>query len=652
MFKPVPMMRLSAVVLARHERAVLRALGQMGAVQLTRTPSGEGTAPVNPPDRSRELARCDRLRARIDELRRSAGVSAGTSAGTGAMTFEEAERIVGEWEERIRTWAARRDQVQRRCHEVQVANEQVRPYSALDLPLDRAGAGSFLHFVTGTLPSGALERMPLAVNVTFLPLTSPVQGRQRFVALTSRSDQAALHEALKQAGFQPDPLPALAGGTTSRLFAEGLREEKLLQAQLDSLKHEGEALAAAAAGPLTDIEEWVCMERRLFEAEQLFPRTAASVLVTGWIPASDVPPVLEKLQAVTEGCCVVETTDPKDLRDDEIPVLLRPAPWLRPFQMLVTAYGLPKYRELAPTLFVAISYLLMFGMMFGDVGHGGLLVLAGAGLLWRRRRSEEHDAGFLLLANGLSSAAFGAVYGSYFGLPQLKKHALWQDPLEGDPMALMLLAMGVGVVLMSIGLGLNIINRLRHGEVVEGCLDKFGVTGLIFYWGALALVTQSAAIQAQGWWHVAVALFLAAPVVCWMIKEPLIFLRQPQTAPHAESGGFIGAVTESLVGAFEGVLLYLANTVSFVRLAAYAMSHAALLMATFTLADQVRGLAPGGRALGILVVILGNAVAIILEGIVAAVQALRLEYYEFFGKFFSGDGQPFRPFSLAAARPG
>ena len=103
---------------------------------------------------------------------------------------------------------------------------------------------------------------------------------------------------------------------------------------------------------------------------------------------------------------------------------------------------------------------------------------------------------------------------------------------------------------------------------------------------------------------------------------------------------------ESIIGAFEGALMYLANTTSFVRLAAYAMSHAALLMAVFTVADTVKHSGPMGGAWGVVVVILGNAVAIILEGTIAAVQALRLEYYEFFGKFFSGTGQPFTPFRL------
>jgi V/A-type H+-transporting ATPase subunit I len=98
------------------------------------------------------------------------------------------------------------------------------------------------------------------------------------------------------------------------------------------------------------------------------------------------------------------------------------------------------------------------------------------------------------------------------------------------------------------------------------------------------------------------------------------------------------------VGAFEGILLYVANTLSFVRLAAYAMSHAALMVAAFSLAAEVEKVA--GRTLGWGVVLFGNLVALVLEGTVAAVQALRLEYYEFFGKFFHGDGRAFRPFVL------
>ncbi len=361
-----------------------------------------------------------------------------------------------------------------------------------------------------------------------------------------------------------------------------------------------------------------------------------------------MPEVRVQLLERTGGCCVVEALPPGEVREEDIPVLLRHSRWLRPFAMLVSAYGLPKYGELVPTLFVAISYSLMFGMMFGDVGHGGLLALGGLIALRLSRAPRVRDLGILLLVNGLSSAAFGAVYGSCFGIPRLKEHALWHDPLEADPMVLMQLAIGVGVVLMSIGLWLNIVNRLRHRHWVDGLLGKFGVVGVVFYWGALALIAQAAAIRAQGWWTLAGVVLLGLPLLCWALKEPLELLLRRRAGHASESDGLVTAVIESLVGAFEGVLLYLANTVSFVRLAAYAMSHAALLLATFTLATEVGRVPAGGPVLSVMVVVAGNLVAMVLEGIVAAVQALRLEYYEFFGKFFSGEGRPFKPFSLAA----
>ena len=524
----------------------------------------------------------------------------------------------------------------------------MQPYSGLEVPLDQRDASSMLHFVTGTLPASALEQLSIAGNVTLLPLPAPEKGRRSLIALTTRAGEAALHERLRQAGFQPGPLPVRAGATTQSLCTETLREEASSKTQLDVLNHEREALAAAASTPLTAIESSARIERRLCEAEQSCHETAASVLVTGWIAAPDFAAVRDELASCAKGLCVIEAAEPHDISEAEIPVLLRPASWLRPFQILVTAYGFPNYRELVPTLFVTISYVLMFGMMFGDVGHGGLLALAGAGILLVSHQTRARDTGVLLLVNGLSSAIFGAAYGSYFGLPFLKEHALWHDPLEGDPLALMFFAMALGVGVMSLGLGLNICNRLRHGEVAEAFLGKFGVAGVIFYWGALVLAAQAAAIQAQGWWNVAVGGSLGGPVACWIMNEPLAIHRRRRRGQGGESDGMFAALAEALVGAFEGVLLYVANTISFVRLAAYAMSHAALLMAAFALADQVRSLTTGGTALGLAVIVLGNAAAMVLEGIVAAVQALRLDMYEFFGKFFAGDGQPFKPFSLVA----
>jgi len=285
--------------------------------------------------------------------------------------------------------------------------------------------------------------------------------------------------------------------------------------------------------------------------------------------------------------------------------------------------------------------------MFGDVGHGMVLALCGLFALLSGKSKNVKDAGLLLIFAGSSSIIFGVIYGSYFGIEALKKYAIWHDPLDADPMLLMYGAMGLGIALISLGLILNAVNRFQKGDIIGAVLDKFGLIGLLFYWGTLIILIKGAALRSHGLMGVALVLFLLLPILGWSIKEPLEhYITSKSDKEHASKGGMATAIMESCVEAFEAILSYLANTISFVRLAAYAMSHAALLFAAFMLAAEVKGFPYGGSIFSIVVIILGNIIAIVLEGVIASVQALRLEYYEFFGKFFSGSGQPFEPFSL------
>lgn len=656
MFRPVPMMRLSVVILEQDQRTVLRDLGQLGAVQLVRTRASPDTAPLAPYDRNEELARCDRLLVRVAALRQLLEILPGLekNAKLEVMTFEEAEQAMQLMEARAGDLLQHRERLLQRWGELTAVWEKVSRYRGSEIPLDQFDQYSFLHFVTGSLPAENLEKLQKSVgeNVALLPL-SEQEGRQPLIAMTTRQGRLALESALQQANFHREMLPAVEGATVDTISAESEREREQVSAALEPVNAGLQTFAAQYARPLAEIERLATIERRLLEAGQNFPRTEAAVLLTGWAPTYAAPMLDQRLRRITHGRCAIETTAPETLPEEQIPILLRHPRLLRPFEMLVTAYGLPRYRELEPTLFVALSYVLMFGMMFGDVGHGGLLAMGGLIALLTGRTTKLRDAGLLLLFGGLSSMAFGFVYGSCFGLAQFKPCALWHDPLEGDPMRLMYGAIGIGIVMISLGLILNIINRFRRGDVLGGFLDKFGVLGAVFYWGALALVTKYAAIQSRGLVKLAVILFLVLPMAGWALKEPIkYFVSRRGGHPVEPGGGLFAAITESLVGAFEGVLSYLANTISFVRLAAYAMSHAALLVAAFMMAAEVKHLSFGGTALSVLVIILGNLVAIVLEGIIASVQALRLEYYEFFGKFFSGGGQAFTPFRLGANEQG
>jgi len=645
MFKPVPMTRVRLLILEHDERALLRHLGQADIVQLTHSPAGPETAPLPPRSLGNELARLDPISARLENLRRSLELPRIQVAPEAAVfSVDEAAQNLRIIEEQCGGLLKERRKIEQQLAELAAIDEKIADYRNIDLPMDEPDASSFLHFVTGSLPVQNFKQLQTSGNVALLPLAEK-DGRQLLIAMTTRTGRPRLNRMLQQIGFEPEKLPVVPGTTSAELSERNRHEKKALLHDLHGLNAKLRAKGQEFRPILAQIEDSLVLERNLLQAEQQFPRTERAVLVTGWVPNIEIPALERYVREITHGCYVMESTPAEKISDAEVPVLLRHPRLLRPFALLVAAYGFPKYRELEPTLFVAVSYLLMFGMMFGDSGHGLVLAIGGMALLFGSRRAALRQAGLLLSFAGGSSIVSGIIYGSYFGLPQFKKYSLWHDPLAGNPASLMVAAIEIGIVMISLALVLNIINCLRHGKWMDAVLDRFGVAGAVFYWGALLLATKSAAIRANGFLAPAICLLLVLPVVAWLLKEPIEIWRHHDRKLAGQSGLF-GVAVESFVNTFEGLLSYFANTVSFVRLAAYAMSHAALLMATFMIAENVKHLPLGGNLLGVMVIIFGNLVAIVLEGIVASVQALRLEYYEFFGKFFSGGGRPFEPFRL------
>jgi len=649
-FSTVEMKRLSVVVLERDERAVLRGLGMLGAVHLVRTGAGPDTAPQEPPDRSEVLARCDNLTGRTDKIFRQLDLATlpdVTGAELPQVSLDEVEHRLQPIEKQLEETLHRREEALQRWGRVTALLDQVQAYEGLELSFDQIGRFSFLHFAIGSLPGenmAAFEKQ-VGENVVLMPLAE-AEGRRRLVAVTSRKGRFALETALEGVGFQREAIAESATGTMRDLLEEARREKDQLSVELTRPREAIAALVRDVSRPLAVLRAVVGVERKILEAEQNFPRTESTVLINGWIPADEVVAMRRHLQNLIGGRCVVETQDPGDVPEEEIPVLVKHPRILRPFQMLVSAYGLPGYRELEPTLFVAITFLVMFGMMFGDVGHGLVLVLAGLGALVYGRKQQIRDAGVLLMAAGGASIIFGFLYGEFFGFTG-EGWALWNNPLHGDTMQLLVVAMGFGVVVVSLGLVLNMINRFRRGDVIGGTLDKFGAAGAIFYWGALAIFIKAVVLKHEMGpvWYI---LLLAVPMTAMFLKEPVhyVLCRRAGRTPH--SGNLFEAVFESAVELFEGVLSYMANTISFVRLGAYAMSHAAILYATLMMAEQTHKMAGAGLGgvLYVVILIVGNVLTIVLEGIIASVQALRLQYYEFFGKFFSGSGRAFTPFRL------
>lgn len=308
--------------------------------------------------------------------------------------------------------------------------------------------------------------------------------------------------------------------------------------------------------------------------------------------------------------------------------------WLfRPFETLVKMYGVPSFNELDPTPFLSITYMFCFGFMFGDVGQG--LVLALAGLILGKRGVE---LGNVLFRLGLCSTFFGFMYGSIFGFEEVL-HPLWLRPFD-EINTILLTAVLIGIVMLFMAYVYSIINKLKKHEIKEGVFGKNGICGLALYASILGIVGLNFGIfpyaEVLSPTLIVLALLLVFLV---LIREPLANYLMKKKPLYEETASEY--YVESGFELFEMMLGMLSNTLSFIRIGAFALTHVGLFMAFQTLAIMVQN---GVISMGIL--IFANIFIIALEGLIVGIQALRLQFYELFSKYYSGDGTEFKPVDL------
>jgi V/A-type H+-transporting ATPase subunit I len=349
--------------------------------------------------------------------------------------------------------------------------------------------------------------------------------------------------------------------------------------------------------------------------------------LVGWAPADALPALRARLAPI--GAALVELPAP---RASAPPTLLRPIRVARPFKPLVETYGAARYTDVDPTPFAAAAFVLMFGLMFGDAGHGAMLALAALAL----RASRGHRlAGLrplwpLPFACGIAAIAGGLLYGEAFG-PTGIVPTLWLAPAD-HPLRLLETAIALGVVLLLIGNLLGALNRRRADGTLAALLSPAGGAGFLALAGGALCALAASGRAGRG------VLIAGAVVAVAGLALVLAGLVREMT------GGAAG-VAEVVVELFDTVVRLVGNAVSFSRLAAFGLMHAVIGAVVLDAASALwHGSAP--RLFAVLVFAVGTLAAFGIEGLVAAVQALRLEYYELFSRLFSGEGRPFSPWQL------
>ena len=360
-------------------------------------------------------------------------------------------------------------------------------------------------------------------------------------------------------------------------------------------------------------------------------------IICGWMSQRDAEAFRREIADDENTFCFVEK-DPSKLLDGP-PTKLRHPAILKPFEMFLEMYGLPSYNEIDPTPLMALTYMVFFGFMFGDLGQGALLFLGGA-LLYKLKGMRL--AGIISCC-GVCSMIFGLLFGSVFGFEDVFE-PLWLHPQEAmtnlpfigrlNTVFVVAIAIGMGVILLC--MILNIVNGIRQGNRERIFLDTNGLAGLVFYGSAVACILLFMTGHTLPAALVLVIMF-GIPLLLLFLKEPI--MNRLEKKPKLIEGGVGMFITQGFFEMFEMLLSYFSNTLSFVRIGAFAVSHAAMMSVVMMLAG-----AESGGALSWPVVILGNLFICGMEGLIVGIQVLRLEYYELFSRFYTGGGRAFKPY--------
>ncbi len=366
-----------------------------------------------------------------------------------------------------------------------------------------------------------------------------------------------------------------------------------------------------------------------------------SFILVGWVPADCADELVSQLEAVESIECSL--TDGKDELKHSPPIKLKNNFFSKPYEFFIDMYGLPCYNEPDPTFFVSLSFTILFGIMFGDVGQGIILSIAGY-LMWKFKRM---DIGKILMPCGVSATLFGFVYGSVFGFEEALDPLYHAVGMSGKPVPvlesatmLVVVAAGIGVFLVLFAMFFNVFSSFKRHDFGRAIFHPSGICGIVFYAALVSgMLCTLFGIPVMNIWYVLG--LIVVPLILIYLGEPLSKLINGDKNWKPEKWGEF--LVQSFFELFETLLSYVTNTMSYLRVGTFVLVHAGMMLVFFTLAEL---LGEPGSVAYIIMVVFGNAFVMVLEATLVTIQVLRLEYYEMFSRFYIGDGRPFKPVRL------
>ena len=483
-------------------------------------------------------------------------------------------------------------------------------------------------------------------------------GKGNLISLTLRRDSSRVDDAFDKFGWTEsakEPKDCL-----EIVLKEALARKAEIEKQNAGIVSQVEARIQEKQSELERI--WITLRvSELSEhVESFFSYTRNTTLFSGWVPSSKAESVEATIYEAARGKCIIEWTEDTEVDRSKIPTSVSSASVLAPFEKMVKNYGTPEYGSINPTPFTTIAYIIMFMLMFADVGQGLILLLIGIiGKAYYKKNPLAKDGMIsrylcsLLMFLGPASMFGGLLFGSYFGyslFPAIwfNYHAVVNGHVEGGLVSSVYDILGItikfGIAVIFTGLVLNWINLFRKKRYLELVFDKNGLVGGVIY--ALGIFACYYFVDSgyksfppYPWLYAGIGIAL----VMIIIKGPVYAAHNAKLSGHKEGVGkiIVDTIMDFFVEVLEIFSGFLSNTLSFMRVAGLGIAHVSLMTAFQDMADMT-----GNIAAEIIIMILGNVIVIAIEGLSAGIQSLRLNYYEFFTKYFTGHGVAYEPVGL------
>ncbi len=560
--------------------------------------------------------------------------------------------------------------------------------------LDFVGEKEFISVYAGKLPGRNLEELGSTLEAVsgagdnhFVVSKGITGGNEEeeevafAVIVTLKKDKEEVDRALMRVDFEPWQRPPT--DIPVRIKEAIVEVETRIKRLGDEIKEKEREIAGIRGARFKDLlvmQELVQIEENKAKIKILFGTSERVRVIEGWTPEEKVENVIEGISEETGGFSVVEVREPKR-EDVRVPSLLNNPRIIKPFESVVKMYGHPLYKDIDPTLITAIIFPVFFGLMFPDMGHGFLLLLLGLALMFAFKGlgKELRGMGIIIVLCGFCSVVTGVLFGEFFGFSEYASHLvagsvgvhvphwlvfkpLWFEPIPNVEF-MFVMTMLIGAAHMEFGLVLNVVNNFSNRNIFEG------ISGLVKSWclfGALYFLLVLFGISFIGL-KKGIVIFIMLPIISLFILKIVSELRHGEGGgeggeggehsgnSHSHSNGEKRSMMDYLIILIDGVIdallenffRFLANTVSYGRILALALAHAVLIEVFILLTFMCLQINPTvGPVIAAVVFLLGTVIVVILEAIMAGIQAIRLHFYEWFTKFYEGGGVEFSPFKF------